>query len=76
METGPLPKGWKGTGWVSKAAVLPLVAVAWLSPVPGGGLEQMGNPTVSPQVGCPPYSCDSSSSTSSEAFFTFQVGIS
>lgn len=40
----------EGAGWVSKAAVFPMVAVAWLSPMPSGGLEQMGNPAVSPRV--------------------------
>lgn len=43
------------TEWVSKAPVLLMVAVAWLSPMPGGSLEQMDIPTVSPRAGdaCP-----------------------
>lgn len=57
----------KGTGWVSKAAVLLVVAAAWLSPVPG--LERMGNPTVSPRVGVQLTAATTAPPLKSEGFF-------
>lgn len=59
----------KGTGWLFQA-------VAWLFPLPGGGLEQMANPRVSPKVDVQLRAVTAALQLNQKLLFCLQEGIS